>query len=780
MIAQQQQQQLQTIDGVAASAATTTTTTNGDRDEEKVLPPRFGQQQSGGGGDGAISSSGDAVEVLLQGSDGEKVALIVPRTLPTDELIGAKLAAKSSPRRGPDDDDEHRTRKVSLTPEEEFVLSRLLLFDDDKPADESGTNNSWKGRNYYYQVPKRLTPEILFSVPAGGGGDDNCRRRRGLEEEAAYFRKTRHDASKRRRRPQSRRPSIAPLWQAHAAGVAPRALVERGTRNREGQPLHVSKSASFLPAGGGGGVDVIAFESPKNVSDQQQQQQQQQVIANDGDVTATGLRKRRSSKGLLPPPVPRPPGGFANNAAATKNDNRGGSGGSPSKKSSSSGGGGGGGHHHRRSRSANFAAQLAASVGDLVFRRSSHLSGTGSSDAASDAPSDQEVRRDDPDDRSECSSWDETDIDHDFDPWEILNDEYAKDFGFDYSSESPLMMATPSEYGDNDSTGRRLEQHHHNPFLILGTSADDKSAQPHVLSPPLMDALMSHLPDRLKGENYWLKFSLIRDGASLDTMKRYVRAPKYTILAIETDRGDVFGCFTSQPWRTCPGFFGSAPAFVWKMRHSRRTRCSSLFDQAQLESEIDVYPFAGTAGSQYVQVCKHDMIAVGGDDDMSSALDNFSSELSVGSAFEMQGFAIALEDDLLRGTTSPSASFGSPSLLCGSDNNGTNGDKSQVFFVSGLEVWTFTPCRDVDSAEKMELSKYFVEQSTRSSITSTPGSRSPSLRREDLVQSEFYKRVGQDVESEERRDRWQYHNMMGGVAAAGGGRGMASPRFGYK
>jgi hypothetical protein len=38
-----------------------------------------------------------------------------------------------------------------------------------------------------------------------------------------------------------------------------------------------------------------------------------------------------------------------------------------------------------------------------------------------------------------------------------------------------------------------------NTFRIAVGLWDDKSAQPHVLSPPLMDALMSFLPDNLTG-----------------------------------------------------------------------------------------------------------------------------------------------------------------------------------------------------------------------------------------------------------------------------------------
>jgi hypothetical protein len=155
--------------------------------------------------------------------------------------------------------------------------------------------------------------------------------------------------------------------------------------------------------------------------------------------------------------------------------------------------------------------------------------------------SDEEVRvvRDTvDDDLSSCSSWKQEDGGQvHYDAWEVLKDEYAEDFGFDYKE-----RITPELDEDED---------HH--FRILGTSADDVAAHPHVLSPPLMDALMSFLPETLENQNFWLKYSLVRDGASMNTLKQYVRGSSNTILAIETTTGEVFGAFTTSPWRNQPG-----------------------------------------------------------------------------------------------------------------------------------------------------------------------------------------------------------------------------------
>ena len=350
------------------------------------------------------------------------------------------------------------------------------------------------------------------------------------------------------------------------------------------------------------------------------------------------------------------------------------------------------------------------------------------------------------------SSWDsQDDADHrKFDAWEVMKDEYAKEFGFDFVSPVPI-----SETYTEDNIP--------NSFQILGTSADDITVQPHVMSPPMMDALMNFLPESIVGQNYWLRYSLVRDGASLETLQRYVRATECTIIAIETRNGEVFGSFTSHSWHKQYGFYGSTPAFVWKMRHSRRTKCSSLFDQAQLESEIDVF-MALEGCKNRIQVCHHDAIGVGGDDRINNSDSNNSGVDNDNGTEHLQnnevvkehahfGFAFYLNSDLSRGTTCRSMTFHSPSL-CGNDGNQT-----QIFDVAGIEVWSLTPCFTIAEAEKLEMTKFFIEESIRGlSVPRTPynSERSNSnFSSDDFDQRKFYLRVGHDAESQARRDRWE-------------------------
>jgi hypothetical protein len=394
--------------------------------------------------------------------------------------------------------------------------------------------------------------------------------------------------------------------------------------------------------------------------------------------------------------------------------------------------------------------------------------------------SDEEVRHESKNTNSDNSSdgdssWEEGDggFEH-FDAWQILKDEYAADFGLDFNYAPDGSMPTTMDDDDDDNEAEKFQLDPH-PFRILGTSADDVNAHPHVLSPPLMDALQNFVPDHVAYDNWWLKYSLVRDGASMDTFKRYVRAASHSILAIETTKGHVFGCYTSSPWRTNPSFYGGEPAFVWKMRHNRNSTCHSLVQQAALEGEIDVFFLLGKG--QKVQCSTHDLIGVGEGDYNSQEFDEHQEddeedaaqleksepvvELAHGTNY---GFAIALSDDLLSGTTSQCSSFKNPCLT----NPTSNGES---FDVLNVEVWTFTPCMTVDTAEKLEMTQFFVQESIRSNMssaswssTASPGPRhSSQLSSEDLLdQGSFYRRVGSGDASEQARDQWQYQSMMDG------------------
>merc|ERR1712216_256303 len=123
----------------------------------------------------------------------------------------------------------------------------------------------------------------------------------------------------------------------------------------------------------------------------------------------------------------------------------------------------------------------------------------------------------------------------------------------------------PWLYTETDEKGNKLG------FKILGTSHDDVSCQPHVLSPIQMINLQPHLPNSKRGESYWLKYSLVRDGASAMTFLQNVRGSTHTLLATETIDGEVFGGFFSNTWAIQNSYFGTGESFLWKMKTRRTT-----------------------------------------------------------------------------------------------------------------------------------------------------------------------------------------------------------------
>lgn len=292
----------------------------------------------------------------------------------------------------------------------------------------------------------------------------------------------------------------------------------------------------------------------------------------------------------------------------------------------------------------------------------------------------------------DSKSWDlqdETEYPVPQNAWSVFEDEYAEEYGA-YNSLS---------------------------FQILGTSADDAACHPHVLSPPLMESLQNFLPPGIAENNFMLKYSLVRDGAALPSLLRQIRGAQHTLIAMETVDGEVFGCFTSSPWRKTWNYYGSGESFLWRMRRTRADKDvqRSILDQAKLESELDVFYWTGK--NNLVQLCTHDMLAVGGgafhsfndgsqdslEGDEPRDLPPQSNETTTNiNKVDKGGFGLAIDADLLRGTSSPCATFSSPPL------SREHADGSP-FEIVNLEVWTMTPCMNVEDAEELEMRKLFLE-----------------------------------------------------------------------
>jgi hypothetical protein len=222
-------------------------------------------------------------------------------------------------------------------------------------------------------------------------------------------------------------------------------------------------------------------------------------------------------------------------------------------------------------------------------------------------------------------------------------------------------------------------------FKVLG--APDPDCQPHVLSPPLMDALRPHLPFAVQQDNFWLKYNMMRDGSSLQSLLFKCRGSARTIVAIETTDGKVIGSFTSSPWRPQGrDYYGSGEAFLWRMSKSRNSvSCDNVKEQALLEGNVEFFEWSGE--NRYIQRlvnARGDLILGGGEPDENS------------SQQQDYGPGLILSSCLSRGFSNSCLTFNSPELA---------GD---MFEIANLEVWTLTPVETLDQAEKVELGRQFV------------------------------------------------------------------------
>lgn len=228
-------------------------------------------------------------------------------------------------------------------------------------------------------------------------------------------------------------------------------------------------------------------------------------------------------------------------------------------------------------------------------------------------------------------------------------------------------------------------------FCVLAHSIEDFLDNPTVLTPPIMDGLRAFLPFEVQHDNFWLKYSFARgDGASFYTLMDKIRNSARTFIAIETDQGDVFGCFTSSPWRLHTGYYGSAEAFVWRLKKSRFSPCEKVEDQIALESDVEVFEWTRHNRNVQTWTGMDGQIIVGGggyDDDPDKEWKEY-------------GAALTLSADLSRGSTEKCLTFNSPPLATRSCDG--------TFNISNIEVWTLTPVLSLEDAERLELSRQFI------------------------------------------------------------------------
>ena len=294
---------------------------------------------------------------------------------------------------------------------------------------------------------------------------------------------------------------------------------------------------------------------------------------------------------------------------------------------------------------------------------------------------------------------------------------------YDGDDHKAYELYDPWLFQEIDRTGKPRE------FTILGTNHDDTECHPHVLYPLQMDCLQSFLPDTKKGQSFWLKYSLVRDGASTISFLKQVRASPYTLLAIETVDGDVFGGFFSNAWTVQSGYFGTGESFLWRMKTTRKVLGidsevdppssssnldeGSLLEQIERESDLEVFPSEIYYANNYFQLCGQDKIAAGGG--TASVPQDFGGDDRTYAPHEI-GFGIHLGGDgcLLQGSSAASLTYRNPPLAV------SHADGS-AFEVLNMEAWGFTPCQTEEDARVLEYKNMFFKKHSAMSSSGSLG-----------------------------------------------------------
>jgi len=166
-----------------------------------------------------------------------------------------------------------------------------------------------------------------------------------------------------------------------------------------------------------------------------------------------------------------------------------------------------------------------------------------------------------------------------------------------------------------------------------------------LLNTELAECLLDHLPAvlRLPGAVEWvLRYSPKVHGVSLGTLYRNLATCEKTVTIIQDVQDHIFGGFASLPWQQHKAFYGTGESFVFS------------FGKVEGSPDLRVYTWVASRNSFF----------------MYSDMDYFSMGGGDGS------HAFLIRDDLLRGGSTPTPTFGNPALASAGE-----------FVVKDLEIW---------------------------------------------------------------------------------------------
>jgi len=154
-------------------------------------------------------------------------------------------------------------------------------------------------------------------------------------------------------------------------------------------------------------------------------------------------------------------------------------------------------------------------------------------------------------------------------------------------------------------------------------------------------SLAAEVPLRHRQAQWRLLYSTQRDGISMQTMLRNARGQSPTVLVVRDMGRSVFGAFCSEPWKLSPRYYGTGETFVFQV--SPRQVAWHWWHKKMKECQNDFFMWT-----------QSDAMAIGG----------------------TGGYAVWLDEELARGISRTSATFGNDSL-----------SSSEEFRIGAVELW---------------------------------------------------------------------------------------------
>jgi len=201
--------------------------------------------------------------------------------------------------------------------------------------------------------------------------------------------------------------------------------------------------------------------------------------------------------------------------------------------------------------------------------------------------------------------------------------------------------------------------------LPLGPHAARLSEPSAIFSEDVARRLTSALPARLRLRDWKMAYSSKRDGISLRSLYRAAAreasakngSSAESLLFVRDSRGNAFGAFLTEPWRVHQRYYGTGESFVFTVHDESSSAASEKTADDAKKQNDGVVAFRWSQRNDYFMFGRADCAAVGGGN----------------------GFALWLDEELLRGNSAPSETFDNPCLSGGVKD----------FQIVYVELWTF-------------------------------------------------------------------------------------------